>query len=200
MTHHRVLHNANGALLKGFLFAISAWSTCLSIGYADCPAVTPPSNATDQKISTGVVAADTSCIEGDPNGGACNAFVGMVIDKTYAIPDFQTPGGYLNSAGMFGYVSTHPQWTLVGNGDGGDQTALTQAQTDANNGIAVIALTGGHVALIIPSPVLIPSPSGGVCVPLSAAHFLNKPAANYTSGPLSKSWTSPKGVTLYEHP
>jgi hypothetical protein len=161
--------------------------------------VITPSSAVSQNILAGVASADTSCIEGDPNGGACNSFVGMILDKTYGITDFQSNGGYLNSAGVLAYVTTHSQWSSVGSGDASDQSVLVQAQNDANNGTAVIAVTSSHVALIIPSPVLVPSGSWNVCVPFSAAHFLNKPSANYTSGLLAISWRSPSGVSLYEH-
>ena len=75
---------------------------------------------------------------------------------------------------------------------------LNQAQTDANNGVPVIALSDNQVALIIPSATLMHTETWNLCVPMSAAHFLNDPSANYTSGPLSLSWPSTSGVAIWE--
>ena len=159
---------------------------------ASCPDVSASYSARlDLSVSKGIKSADSSCVEGAANGGACNSFVGMIIDKTYGFPDLKTNHGYLSAAGISAYLPTSEAWTELG--FAGEQTVLNQSQTDANNGVPVIALSDNQVALIIPSPKLVHTENWNLCVPMSAAHFLKDPSANYTSGPLSLSWPSTSG-------
>ena len=121
---------------------------------ASCPDVSASYSARlDLSVSKGIKSADSSCVEGAPNGGACNSFVGMIIDKTYGFPDLKTNHGYLSAAGISAYLPTSEAWTELG--FAGEQTVLNQSQTDANNGVPVIALSDNQVALIIPSPKLV---------------------------------------------
>jgi hypothetical protein len=179
---------------------ILAFFICVSALAADCIDVSNSFSGTvSERIVTAICSGDASCIESDPNGGACNAFAGYVLDRAYGISDFKTIGGYLVSAEIYNYVSdntNHPAWIFLGAAN--SQSVLVQAQNEANSGIPVIALTTAHVAVVIPSIYMYSSSSWKLCVPISAAHFLNDPAENYDSGPLSKSWSSPEGVKLFE--
>lgn len=164
---------------------------------AGCPDVSASYSAKlGLSVSKGIKSADSACVEGAPTGGACNSFVGMVIDKTYGFPDLKTNGGYLDAAGIYAFLPTSAAWTAMG--FAGEQTVLNQVQMDANNGVPVIAISSDQVALIIPSLVLVHTETWNLCVPMSAAHFLNDPSANYVSGPLSLSWPSTHGVTIWE--
>ncbi len=149
-------------------------------------------------VTKGIALANTSCTtEGEPHGGSCNSFVGMVIDKTYGQPDLKTTGGYLSVAQLITYLPTSTTWTFMG--PAASQDVLNQAQRDANNGAPVIAVSADHVALLLPSPVLVLSRGfANLCVPMSAAHFSGDPSLNYASGPLSLSWPLPDGVSIWE--
>jgi hypothetical protein len=170
-----------------------------------CPDVSGSySDTVNTKVTQQITAADNSCIAGDVNSNsACNAFVGFMVDNAYNIPDFRITGGYLNAAGLNNFLSSIPppaNWVPLGTlATPASQTILIQAQNDANQGKAVIALSSGHVALVIPSMIMVGSGSFGACVPMSAAHFLGHPEKNYDAAPLANSFTSPNGVQLWEH-
>jgi hypothetical protein len=166
---------------------------------AACPDVSTSYSANlFNSITKGVALANAACTaEGEPRGGACNSFVGMVVDKTYGQPDLKTAGGYLTVTQLIAYLPSSTTWTFMG--PAASQDVLNQAQTDANNGAPVIALSTDHVALLLPSPVLVLSRGfANLCVPMSAAHFSADPSLNYASGPLSLSWPLPDGVSIWE--
>jgi hypothetical protein len=166
---------------------------------AACPDVSNSYSANlFNTITKGVALANTSCTaEDEPHGGSCNSFVGMVVDKTYGQPDLKTRGGYLSVAQLNAYLPASTTWTFMG--PAARQDVLNQAQTDANNGAPVIAISKDHEALLLPSPVLVLSRGfANLCVPMSAAHFSTDPSLNYASGPLSLSWALPDGVSIWE--
>ncbi len=146
--------------------------------------------------AAGLKAADDTCIEGSPVRDACNSFVGMVLDKYFGYPDFKVAGRYLNAPELNTYLPSSMVWTLLGYA--GEQLVLDQAQVDANNGAPVIALSRNQVALVIPSRSLYHSPTWNLCVPMSAAHFVDDPTRNYTSSLLSDPWETPHGVVIWE--
>jgi hypothetical protein len=175
-----------------------------------CPDISSSfDSVTDQPLINGIVGADSSCIVSDSTTyDACNAFVGLILDKTYQISDFQSDGGYMNTDAIANHLLTigSASWTQLG--DASDSSVLLQAQQDANAGKAVIAIGEQHVAMIMPSITMFWSPSWRECVPLSASHFLNNADANYVGKPLSKAWQLPAGtdklgvpytVVIYKH-
>jgi hypothetical protein len=181
-------------LVAGFFAAVAVASA-----RAACPDVSDSYSANlFNTVTKSIALANTSCsTEGEPHGGSCNSFVGMVVDKTYGQPDLKTTGGYLSVTQLNTYLASSTTWTFMG--PAASQDVLNQAQRDANNGAPVIAISTDHVALLLPSPVLVLSRGfANLCVPMSAAHFSNDPSLNYASGPLSLSWPLPDGVSIWE--
>jgi hypothetical protein len=181
-------------LVAGFFAAVAVASA-----RAACPDVSDSYSANlFNTVTKSIALANTSCsTEGEPHGGSCNSFVGMVVDKTYGQPDLKTTGGYLSVTQLNTYLASSTTWTFMG--PAASQDVLNQAQRDANNGAPVIAISTDHVALLLPSPVLVLSRGfANLCVPMSAAHFSGDPGLNYASGPLSLSWPLPDGVSIWE--
>lgn len=147
-------------------------------------------------VANGVREANAACIDGNPQRGACNSFVGRVLDKTYGYPDFKTGDRYMNIVELNAFLPSNPTWTMMGYA--GEQLVLNQAQLDANNGAPVIAISRDQVALVLPGRELFHSPTWNLCVPLSAGHVLSDPSQNYTSGLLSTPWDTPHGVLIWE--
>jgi hypothetical protein len=164
---------------------------------ASCPDVAFSYSAQlGASIAQGVKAADADCTEGDPMTGACNSFVGRVLDKTYGYRDFKLADRYMNVSELNAFLPSSSTWTLMGYA--GEQLVLNQAQLDANNGAPVIAISHDQVALVLPSRELFHSPAWNLCVPLSAGHVLGDASQNYTSGLLSTPWGTPHGVVIWE--
>ena len=189
------LCRASRYLLVAGFFAAAA----VASARAACPDVSDSYSANlFNTITKGIALANTSCIsEGEAHGGSCNSFVGMVVDKAYGQPDLKTIGGYLTVKQLIAYLPSSTTWTFMG--PAASQDVLNQAQRDANNGAPVIAISTDHVAVVLPSQVLVLSRGfANLCVPMSAAHFSNDPSLNYASGPLSLSWPLPDGVSIWE--
>ena len=189
------LCRASRCLLVAGFFAAAA----VASARAACPDVSDSYSANlFNTITKSVALANTACTaEGEPHGGSCNSFVGMVVDKTYGQPDLKTTDGYLTVKQLIAYLPSSTTWTFMG--PAASQDVLNQAQRDANNGAPVIAVSADHVAVLLPSPVLVLSRGfANLCVPMSAAHFSGDPSLNYASGPLSLSWPLPDGVSIWE--
>jgi len=189
------LCRASRCLLAAAFFAAAT----VAGAHAACPDVSDSYSANlFNTVTKGVALANTACTsEGAPHGDSCNSFVGMVVDKTYGQPDLKTTGGYLTVTQLIAYLPSSTTWTFMG--PAASQDVLNQAQRDANNGAPVIAVSTGHVALLLPSPALVLSRGfANLCVPMSAAHFSTDPSLNYASGPLSLSWPLPDGVSIWE--
>ena len=93
---------------------LSAVTVAAASARPGCPDVSASYSARlNLSVSKGIKSADLACVEGAPTGGACNSFVGMIIDKTYGFADLKTDGGYLSAAGIKEYLPTSMAWTKL---------------------------------------------------------------------------------------
>ena len=127
----------------------------------------------------------------------CHTFLGQALEKAYSIADFKIGRGYLRPHDIANYVAEHEQeWVSMGSA--GDQEVLQTAQRSANKGVAVLAVSSGHAALILPGQ-LSHSSSWGLDVPNSTTFFPRSGSRSYLGRELSYAWknTESAGVQLY---
>jgi hypothetical protein len=139
-----------------------------------------------------------ACQESDPTStqNPCHQFVAQALEQVYSVNDFSNGGEYLRPSQITELVSKSADWIEIG--PGSDQQTLTTAQERANEGIAVIAVSPLHAALILPGQ-LIPSESWELEVPNSAGFFPRSPQGSYVGRNLSYAWqeTDSVDVKLY---
>ena len=135
---------------------------------------------------------------------SCNKYIGNALQLIYQCNDFyaKEKQRYLLAGEIYDYVRSSSRWNLLGRGY--EQEALTQAQQQANQQRAVVAVYRsaageGHVAYVIPGE-LQASGSWGLRVPNSAAFFIKEPERSYSHKGLSYSFPRNliQSVELYE--
>lgn len=137
------------------------------------------------------------------NINTCNQFIGKTLKTVYKVNDFYAAdlGRHMIVSEMATYLEESGKWSLLGHAY--EQTALNQAQANANKSKAVVALylneEGiGLISLILPGE-LNASGTWGFRVPNSAAFFISDPEKSYVGKGLSYSFDRSllKDVKLY---
>ncbi len=126
----------------------------------------------------------------------CLQFVAQALERVYSVTDFKSGSEYLRPSQIVELVPESADWVEIG--PGSDQETLATAQERANEGMAVIAVSPPHVALILPGQ-LTPSESWSLEVPNSASFCLKSPQRSYLGRGLSNAWkkTDSVDVKLY---
>ncbi|MDA2935028.1 PKD domain-containing protein [Acidobacteria bacterium AH-259-D05] len=116
----------------------------------------------------------------------CHQFAAQALEKVYSVIDFKSGGKYLRPSQMRDYITAHQgEWVAIGPAT--DQQALEIAQSRANEGVPVIAVSPLHAAFILPGQ-LTPSGSWQLEVPNSASFFPKNPLISYVARGLSHAW------------
>ena len=141
----------------------------------------------------------TSCKASDPSNdqNPCHEFLGKTLETIYSLTDFKTNGRYLRPILIAKYISDHAdKWLAIGKAD--DQAALESAQSRANEGFPVFAVSPFHAAFILPGR-LVTSSSWQLHVPDAASFFPRSPSASYLREKLSQAWkkADARNVQLY---
>ena len=167
-------------------------------------AAVPGEGAEDEwtKDVEAMLTALLACKEPVDDISPCNRFAAQALKRVYGITDFDRPGKpgeFLSANEIATFVALNSdRWTSLGMAT--DQSALDEAQGNANLKKAVIAIAegapNGHVALVLPGNQT-PSVTWHLKVPNSASFFLKKPKQSYVSKPLSFAFQTPAGVKIY---
>lgn len=147
-----------------------------------------------------------SCRNAMDDRSPCNRFVGQALQKIWSADDFSTgkpaPNDFMLANSMAERMLTaRDKWIPLGSA--GTQSALDQAQVQANKGYAVVAVIAGrpagHVAVVIPGTLKKSNSWDGLRVPNSASMLLDKPNNSYVGKPLSFAFSGEKynDVKLY---
>jgi hypothetical protein len=132
----------------------------------------------------------------------CNIFVGRALRLVWGVKDFErpSPSEFLTANAIADALPTSTHWRRLGVAS--NQSTARSAQDHANSNGAVLAIWKnpkkaaddpkrhghGHVALIVPSDSLFPSPKWGICVPSAASFVMNDLQSSFIGGPLSKAF------------
>jgi hypothetical protein len=133
----------------------------------------------------------------------CVKYVGESLQTVYKVNDFYSPqlGRHMMINEIVEYLGDSKQWTKIGQGY--EQAALAEAQSNANAKKAVIAVYmnasgAGHIALILPGD-LQRSGSWGLDVPNSVSFLMMEPQRSYVGKGLSYAFAKNhlKDVVIY---
>ena len=133
----------------------------------------------------------------------CGVYTGESLSTVYQLKDFysKSQGRYLVATEIAKFLEENKQWTVLGHAY--EQTALVEAQKQANEKKAVVAVylddDGlGHTALILPGE-LQQSGSWRMRVPNSSSFFATQPDKSYVGKGLSYAFVKNmiKDVLIY---
>ena len=136
-----------------------------------------------------------TCLASDPanNQDPCHEFVAQALERVYSVVDFKSGDDYLRPNQIAELVSGSADWIEIGSAS--EQQALATAQERANDGMAVIAVSALHVALILPGQVTL-SGSWELAVPNSGSFFPKTPQKSYLGKGLSYAWQKTESVDV----
>jgi hypothetical protein len=165
--------------------------------FAQCsdavPNISAPETVAWVNKLIGAIGEEESCNTEGPQetlqSGACNIFVGRVLERVYGVTDFVvTPPQadkkfyVANEIATLLEAGVWNDWSQIGTGDQAD--ALKTAKVEADRGRLVVAVwrnpqadQPGHVALVGPGP-LVPSGQWGPPGTPPAAQFRLNPGDN----------------------
>jgi len=154
----------------------------------------------DWKTSLTQMQSDFISCKSQNKGAECKTYVAKALKAIYGISDFDAsnkPGGALDINAVANYIKKDSKWKLLG--DASSQDILKQAQDDANNNKAVVAMMvsdngADHIAIIAPGTL---TACGSLKYPNSISFFINNPDKSYISKPLAYSFKSMDGIKIY---
>ncbi len=156
----------------------------------------------DWKTSVTTMLADFQSCSTAKKGAECKTYCAKAIKTMYGVNDFDAagkPGGMLDVNGVANYIKKSSNWKLLG--DAGTQDILTQAETLANGGKAVVAMMetdngASHISIIAPGSLVSCGKAGLKC-PNSVSFFINSPDRSYVGKPLAYSFKTLEGIKIY---
>jgi hypothetical protein len=159
---------------------------------ANCPDAGACNPTTQKSIIEALTGTARSCVNNNAGVNpqdACNVFVGAALRSAYNINDFfvASASHYYTSGELLKKLPLMKAWRELGTAD--SDSVLLTAQTDANAGYPVVAVTSGHVALIIPGTMM-QSTTWKTCVPNSASESTDPNGPHYIGKRLSTAWQS----------
>jgi len=133
------------------------------------------------------------CAEG-LDSDACRFFPARALDRLFGIEDMCAGESCIGPWSVAELVIDGPGWTELGTGS--DQAVLTKAAEMARGGLAVVAIHGGMVALVMPGEMYA-SERWSRNVPLAVGTRVDDPAASVYAKGLNFLFSDPAKVTLY---
>lgn len=132
----------------------------------------------------------------------CKEFPAKAVNGYFGIADFideKADGGYVAIEDIMAHVESASNWEKLGPAT--DQGVLDQAQQNANEGKAVIAISDqqgiGNVAIIMEGKQESSGSWGGLNCPNSASFFMKNHKGSYVGKKLSFAWGKPDGIWVY---
>jgi hypothetical protein len=128
----------------------------------------------------------------DPN--ACRFFPARALDRLFGIEEMCEGESCVGPWKIAELAVEGEGWTELGKAS--DQAVLTRAAEMARGGLAVVAIHGGMVALVMPGE-LFPSQRWNRNVPLAVGARVDDPMASVYAKGLNFLFSDPAKVTLY---
>jgi hypothetical protein len=128
----------------------------------------------------------------DPD--ACRFFPARALDRLFGIEQMCEGESCIGPWKIAELAIEREGWTELGSAS--DQAVLTKAAEMARGGLAVVAIHGGMVALIMPGE-LFPSQRWSRNVPLAVGARVDDPAASVYAKGLNFLFSDPAKVILY---
>ena len=139
-----------------------------------------------------------SCQEVAETSHECKNFTARAICEYYGIEDLMKDGKYVDYPEIYNIVSTSPEWKNLGMAT--DQEVLDNAQNEANQGYAVVAVNtddDNKLAIMVIEGEQVKSSSWGTKVPTCAAFFPANGPEPFINKTMNYAWSKPDAIQLW---
>lgn len=172
----------------------------LSLGFLLLTGCAEEKKSSEQKRLTieAILEEYNACQDAAETSHECKNFTARAICEYYGIEDLKKDGEYVDYPEIFEIVSNSPEWKNLGMAT--DQEVLDNAQNEANNGYAVVAINTEDkykLAIMVIEGEQAKSGSWGGNVPNCAAFFPANGPEPFINKTMNYAWGKPEGVQLW---